>query len=151
MKVKKAFSLAELIIVVAILGILAAVAMPSFQSYISDAKESAGKDNLRILRNTVQLYAAQYGDVAPGYLNDDPTEPTSFLSVWLQLVKDGNYLPKLPDNPFNGLNDMTVLGNSDTFPADAPGDTGWIYKPATREVRLNWPGTDRDGVRYYDY
>jgi prepilin-type N-terminal cleavage/methylation domain-containing protein len=151
MKVIRAFAFVELIIVVAIIGILAAIAMPSFQSHAMEARESAGKDNLRILRNTVQLYAAQHGDVPPGYMNDDSTGTPSFLRVWQQLVKDGKYLPSLPYNPFNELNDITVLGNSDAFPAEAPGDTGWIYKPVTREFRLNWPGTDTKDERYYDY
>jgi prepilin-type N-terminal cleavage/methylation domain-containing protein len=151
MKVIKAFTLVELIIVVAILGILAAIVLPSFQSHAEEAKKSAGKDNLRILRNTIQLYATQHGDVPPGYMNDDPTQPVGFTTFWIQVVRDGHYLSALPRNSFNESNVITVLGNSDTFPADAPGDTGWIYKPATREVRLNWPGTDGGGVRYYDY
>ena len=57
MKNKKAFSLIELIIVVAILGILAAIVLPIFQSHSEEAKEAASKDNLRILRNMVQFYA----------------------------------------------------------------------------------------------
>ncbi len=151
MKAKKAFSLIELIIVVAILGILAAVVVPAFQSHVAEAKEAAGKDNLRILRNVIQFYAAQHGDIPPGYQDDDPSAPASFIAFWLQVVKDGAYLPEVPENPFNSSGDMTVLGNSESFPAQAPGDTGWIYKPATREIRLNWPGTDTRGVRYYDY
>ena len=151
MKVIRAFSLVELIIVVAILGILAAIAMPAFQDHVREAKESAAKDNIRVLRSTVQFYATQHEDVPPGYFNDDPTQPVGFTTLWIQLVRDGHYMPAFPDNPFNGSNMITVLGNSDSFPASAPGDTGWIYKPATREVRLNWSGTDSRGQAYYDY
>ncbi len=151
MKAKEAFSLVELIIVVAILGILAAIVMPTFQSHAAEAKEVAGKDNLRILRNTIQFYAAQHGDVPPGYLNDDPAQPAEFTTFWIQVVRDGHYLPSLPENSFNESSSLTVLGNGESLPAEAPGNTGWIYKPATREVRLNWPGTDSHGVRYYDY
>jgi prepilin-type N-terminal cleavage/methylation domain-containing protein len=151
MKVKEAFSLVELIIVVAILGIMAAIILPIFQSHAAEAKETASKDNLRILRSTIQLYAAQHGDIPPGYLNDDPTQPVGFTTFWARVVRDGHYLPALPENPFNESASITVLGNSETFPVDAPGDTGWIYKPATREIRLNWPGTDSYGIRYYDY
>ena len=151
MKVKEAFSLVEMIIVVAILGILAAIVLPIFQSHTEEAKEAAGKDNLRILRNVVQFYAVQHGNVAPGYTNDDPTQPASYTNFWIQVVRDGDYLPEIPNNPFNESKLVTVLGNSDSFPAEAPGDTGWIYKPATKEIRLNWPGTDSSGEQYYDY
>jgi len=151
MKAKEAFSLVELIIVVAILGIMAAIVLPIFQSHAAEAKESASKDNLRILRSTIQLYAAQHGDISPGYLNDDPTQTPTFIIFWQQVVRDGHYLPALPENPFNESTSVTVLGNAEAFPAEAPGNTGWIYKPATREIRFNWPDTDSYGIRYYDY
>jgi prepilin-type N-terminal cleavage/methylation domain-containing protein len=151
MKAKEAFSLVELIIVVAILGIMAAIVLPIFQSHAAEAKESASKDNLRILRSTIQLYAVQHEDTSPGYPLDDPTQTPSSIVFWQQVVRDGHYLPSIPANSFNESNDITVLGDAEAFPADAPGDTGWIYKPATREIRLNWPDTDSYGTRYYDY
>ena len=50
---KRAFTLVEILIVVALLGILAAIALPTFQDHIQQARESAAKDNLRILRNAI--------------------------------------------------------------------------------------------------
>jgi hypothetical protein len=44
-----------------------------------------------------------------------------------------------------------MLANGASFPGEAAGDTGWIYKPATETIRLNWPGNDDEGTRYYDY
>ena len=46
-----------------------------------------------------------------------------------------------------------MIDNDEDFPAE-PLLTdlyGWIYKPATKKIKLNWSGTDKDGVRYYDY
>ena len=63
---KRAFSLVEILIVVAVLGILAAIALPTFQGYIVEAKEAAAKDNLCILRSAIELYAAQHDGVPPG-------------------------------------------------------------------------------------
>ena len=71
---KKAFTLVEVLIVVAILGILAAIVLPVFRSHSQKAKESAAKDNLRILRNTIEIYAAQHNGIPPGYKNNDPSQ-----------------------------------------------------------------------------
>jgi prepilin-type N-terminal cleavage/methylation domain-containing protein len=151
MTAKKAFTLIEVMVVVLILGILAVNVITTIQAYATETKETTSKENLRILRGIIQLYSAKNRDVPPGYTDNDPTQPASSIIFVQQVVQDGHYLAKLPKNPFNEFNTVTVLGNGDEFPADAPGDTGWIYKPEIPEVRLNWPGTDGDGVRYYDY
>ena len=150
-KIKKAFSLVELMIMVAILGILAAVVVPTLQGHISLAKEAAAKDNLRILRNAIELYAVRHNGVPPGYPNDDPTGfPTSVNFVWRISMAD-KYVNKIPENPFNGLKAVRVIGNNDEFPSDPTGLFGWVYQPAAKIIRLDWTGVDKDGIRYYDY
>lgn len=151
---QKAFTLVEILIVVAILGILAAVVVPGLQGHITEAKGSAAKDNLRILRNAIELYALQHDGVPPGYPNDDPTQSPAFLAFVVQMVNKSiweYYLSDLPENPFNKLETIRVLGNEEEFPTDATGSFGWIYKPASRDFRIDWPGTDSKAVRYYDY
>ena len=144
-----AFSLVELMIVVAILGILAAIAMPVFQGHIQKAKESAAKDNLRILRNAIELYAAQHNDVPPGYLNNNPSVTPTSLMVLAQLNK--KYMNAMPKNPFNNLSSIYVLRTAGSFPATPTDATGWIYQPATKQIRINTSGTDSEGILYYDY
>ncbi|MHC4617548.1 MAG: type II secretion system protein [Planctomycetota bacterium] len=148
---KKGFSLVEVLIVLAILGILAAAVVPQFQSHAAGAKETTARNNLQVLRNAIELYVARNGGVAPGYPDNNPAETPSMGAFFLQMVKDGDYLTHMPENPFNNQRLMQVLADADTFGADATGAFGWIYKPATREVRLDWPGTDDKGTRYYDY
>ena len=151
MTAKKAFTLIEVMIVVVILGILAVNVITTIQAYATETKEKTSQENLRILRGVIQLYSARHGDVPPGYTDNDPTQAASSEVFLQQVVQDGHYLPNLPKNPFNESNTITVLGNGDEFPADAPSGTGWIYKPEIPQIRLNWPGTDGDGIRYYDY
>jgi prepilin-type N-terminal cleavage/methylation domain-containing protein len=126
---KHAFTLVEILIVVAILGILAAVVVPTFQSHVHLAKESAAKDNLRILRNAIDLYASQHNDAPPGYpMADTSLEP---IYVWF-------------------LSQMLAVTNV-YGQVGQPGTSGWIYHAATKTIKLDWPGNDTKGTPYYDY
>jgi prepilin-type N-terminal cleavage/methylation domain-containing protein len=144
----KAFTLVEILIVTAILGILAAIVIPEFQSHATQAKEAAAKENLRILRDAIERYANDHNGVAPGYLSNNPAlTPTAVITV----VHLKTYLSTIPKNPINNLNTILVLRNSENFPATANESTGWIYKPSTKTVRFNSIGTDSNSVSYYDY
>ena len=161
---KKAFTLIELLIVISVLGIIAALVIPEMKGHAAKTKEAATKDNLRILRNAIEVYAAQHNGTPPGYSSGTPSAET-FIDQ-LTLASDagggtaapgtpgydyGPYLPNIPENSFNDLADVTVLADGATFPAEATGDAGWIYKPATKDLRLDYPGTDSIGETYYEY
>lgn len=146
---KKAFTLTEILIVVAILGILAAIALPTFRSHTQQAKESAAKDNLRILRQQIEIYAAQHNGIPPGYAaggSGPPLEVTFYLDLVL-----GNYISDRPKNPFNNLKAINIIGDGEPFPPAPTGQYGWVYQPQTKTIKLDWLGTDKDGVHYYDY
>ena len=63
---KKAFTLVELLVVIIIIGILAAVAIPQFGDSSADAKKSALKENLRTLRAAIEKYSIDHTSVYPG-------------------------------------------------------------------------------------
>jgi len=148
---RKAFSIAELMIVVAIIGILAALVVPCLRDYVREAREAAGKDNLRILRGAIELYAVRHAGVAPGYDLGNMSNQATTESFREQMVVQNGYLRRMPRNPFNDLDTMRIIGNSEAFPTQATGDYGWVYQPATKTVCLDWPGRDQTGVRYFDY
>ncbi|RKY09860.1 MAG: hypothetical protein DRP66_01190 [Planctomycetota bacterium] len=148
---KKAFSLIELMIVVSILGIMAAIVIPMFQDNIQKAKEAAAKDSLRILRTAIEAYAAKNNGIPPGYPNNDPTQTPALFGVMVHLIGNLQYLKEIPENPFNDDSVITVIDNGDAFPAEADGSSGWIYQPATKNIRLNYPGADSEGVKYFEY
>ena len=146
-EMNKAFTLVEILIVVAILGILAALALPTLQGHMTEAKESAAKDNLRILRQQIEIYAAQHNGVPPGYWGPGLINARVFEREMI----DGGYIPKIPENPFNEMHSMQMIADGDDFPATATGAYGWIYKPQTKQIRLDLPGTDSQGTLYFDY
>lgn len=103
------------------------------------------------MRNAIELYATQHDGVPPGYPNNDPTQPASLLSFFHQFMKYGENLSSFPENTFNGLVNVRVIPDADELPTEATGQFGWIYKPATKDFRIDWPGTDSKGIRFYDY
>jgi general secretion pathway protein G len=164
----KAFSLVELLIVVAIIGILAAMVMPEFHGHSAKAKEAAIKENLRILREAINRYAIQHNDVAPGYPNGDTSVPAEALMMIWQLLKYTNesgqtsdtrsaeyylgpYLKEWPKKPFDDDWSVQILSDGEPFPLEATENYAYIYKPPTKQIRFNHPGTDSEGTRYYDY
>jgi type II secretion system protein G len=65
--VQRGFTLVELLIVVIILGVLAAIIIPQYSSSTTDAKEASLDSNLAALRNAIELYRIQHTNtVYPG-------------------------------------------------------------------------------------
>jgi prepilin-type N-terminal cleavage/methylation domain-containing protein len=59
-KNEKGFTLIELLIVVAIIGILAAIAIPQFASYRAKAFDSAAQSDLRTMRTSLEGFYSDY-------------------------------------------------------------------------------------------
>ncbi len=81
-KVKKGFTLVELLIVIIIIAVLAAIAIPKFANSSTRSKESALRSNLKILRDSVELFKADTS-CYPSSLADlaATTAPTSGLKT----------------------------------------------------------------------
>ena len=165
---KKAFTLVEVILVVTILGILAALVLPTFQGHIATARESAAKDSLRTMGTQIELYKLQHKGVPPGYVNGSGA-PTALMELQFTATTtetgavspstvpaepyvNGPYVLKLPENSFNDLSNIAYVAELTAF-ADAVDGTssGWLYKKETGEFRINWTGNDSDGVAFIDY
>jgi general secretion pathway protein G len=164
----RAFTLVEILIVVVILGILAAVVMPMASGGAISAKQSALATDLQLLKRFVLIYKAHHLEVAPGYPDGNssaaPTEEAFINQATLSSntlgetadvgtvgYERGPYMLHIPDNPLNGLGTVQMLGNGASFPADGDNSHGWIYKASTGEIRADSTGTDDSGKRYYDY
>jgi general secretion pathway protein G len=118
------FTLVEILIVVVILGILAAIVVPQFTSASESARSSSMSTVLQTLRSQLELYQVQHN-------GDYPT----LAQMWTNLTSTtdvagatsgsdfGPYLQKAPSNPFS---------NATTIAADNTGD--WQYTAATGAI-----------------
>ena len=61
LKSKKAFTLVELIVVIAIIAVLAAVLIPVIGSYVSDATDSAAKENMSTIESMINIEISEMG------------------------------------------------------------------------------------------
>jgi len=148
---KRAFSLVEMLIVISILGIMAAIIIPAMKDHSQRAKEAAAKDNLRVLRTAIEAYAAQHNGIPPGYADNNPANIPTGITVELQLTPE--IMHKIPENPFNGLSTLDVILNGPAFPFPAAptGTYGWVYKPESKTLKIDAVGVDSEGVPYWDY
>ncbi len=164
----KAFTLVEILIVVVLLGVLAAIVIPTIANSTSSAKDSALAMNINLLRRFILVYKSQHLEVGPGYPNGNtaqaPTEQALIDQATLSSNNGGQtaaigtlgfergpYMQKLPLNPFNNKDTVEMLADGQAFPANADDSHGWIYKAATSEIRPDNTGTDISGENYYDY
>jgi general secretion pathway protein G len=165
---RTAFSLIEVLLVVAIIGILAAIAMPRFMEYSAQARESAAKDILRTMRSQIQLYKLQHQGTPPGYVNGAPalvailqlqfigttavTGQASSSTVPVDPFLHGPYIKSLPKNPFNDLTNIAYVPEGTDFATAVDGtSSGWLYKKETEEFKINQTGTDSKGLSFLNY
>lgn len=95
-KKRKGFMLLELIIVVAIIGILAAVAIPNLVGMTDEAKVAKIQSDLSTIGTAMEVYHVKKGGAYPTDLST--------------LAGDNGYLKKVPEPP-TGAGDYTVTGN----------------------------------------
>ena len=168
MKMARAFTLVEILIVVVLLGILAAIVLPAIASSSTAAKQSALAVDLQLLRRFILIYKIQHLEVSPGYPDGQTGQPPTEQAFIEQATMASNnsgqtaavgtagfsrgpYMEKVPVNPLNSRSTIQMLGDGENFPANGDDSHGWICKPAASEIRADSAGTDGNGKRYYDY
>ncbi len=118
MKAKSGFTLVEILIVVVILGILAAIVIPQFTNASTEAKQNSLMSDLQTVRSQIELYKVQHNDLMP-----DPeaegtwTTMTQYTDISgtvsptkTSTCKYGPYLQQIPKNPFNDLSTVRPDG-----------------------------------------
>ena len=120
------FTLVEILIVVIILGILAAIVIPQFTNASQDARESSLLSQLQTLRSQIELYKLQHKDKLPDLVtNWNPmTTKTNIDGGAVAPLDYGPYMQSAPTNPVNTLSNVT---NGDSALAASAADCGFIF------------------------
>lgn len=148
-RIRHGFTLVEILIVVVILGILAAIVIPQFTSASETAKASSLVSQLQTIRSQLELYQVQHNGNYPtlAQLNADwgvmtgRTDVDGAIGTTAGTHVYGPYLQKPPSNPFltttGGVNiDLTDISGGDAYAA-----TGWGYNANTGAIKAMLPNT----------
>ncbi|WP_428388125.1 type II secretion system protein [Mucisphaera sp.] len=129
----RGFTLVEILIVVVILGILAAVVIPQFSDAAETAKASSMVSQLQTVRSQLELYMIQHNGSYPDLgSNWNQMTQTTDINGAAAGSDFGPYLQKSPINPFE--NSSTVNQGDGTLGTAAQG-VGWVYNDDTGQIK----------------
>ena len=131
----RGFTLIEVVIIIVVLGILAAVAIPKYQDITGEAREAAARASLGSIRSAVTIF----------YANEAVTTGTATWPTQVELETYGTVMAQgIPVNPYqsdSNAPDSIVTGVTKGTIVGTRG--GWAYNESTGEVWLN---TSTSGV-----
>jgi len=160
----------EVVIVILIIGILAAIALPRLWAAAQGTGEAALVSNLSTLRRAIESYAAEHDQAFPGAAADGqgggPGSAEAFVSqLTMFSAADGSVsatadpthpfgpyignVPKLPVGANKG-SDAVAIDATNSPPLVTAGNEGWVYNPQTGRIIANSDDASGDGLRAYD-
>lgn len=136
-------SLIEMLIVVSVLGILAAIVIPRFSNASDEAKGGALASQVQVVKKALLRYKLDHNDAYP-------TEAQLVTAPWQALTSStdvdgdtagsdfGPYILKTPNNPFNTANTIATDNSA-----------AWQYTPATGTIKAVVPQWIYDDASFY--
>jgi general secretion pathway protein G len=121
---QNAFTLVELVVVVLILGILAAVAAPRLFDTANDARQNGTKQSLSVVRDAIELYKAQNGSFPPAATLATALKP--FLKGQFPACQVGA-----------NQNSNVAASTQNPIASAEAGGSGWAYNQTTGEFVIN--------------
>jgi prepilin-type N-terminal cleavage/methylation domain-containing protein len=140
------FTLIELMIVVAIIGILAAIAIPRFGQMLEKSKEGQTKGNLNSIHSAASIYYGDQKGVWPTTLDTGGPFAFSLYLDYLGGVKVTGLYVAGSTSPRGSLVTMTLQGSAPTASS-----TGWLYDSGNGAVYVNSTIKDSKDIPYSFY
>ena len=129
------FTIIELIIVVAIIGILAAMVMPRLQDQPTRAKEAVLKTDLRTMRDVIDQYYGDKGRYPPS----------------LEALVENGYLRKIPVDPITKSSETWQVVFEEPDPEAPAAETDTEEGPGVIDVHSGSELTSLDGTPYSEW
>lgn len=151
---KSGFTLVEILIVVIILGILAAIVIPQFTNASQDARKSSLTSQLQTARSQIELYKLQHRDAMPTSLATGTATPWAEMTVKTNddgtttgTPQFGPYLQSAPRNPLNSNSAVAVVTADVSAGAAVTGtNIGFVFNSSNGKL---W-ATNKGGTKVYD-
>ena len=147
---QRALTLLEVVLVVAIMSIMAAIAIPRMGAGTRRAEESALRKDLDHLHNAMEFYAVEHGGDYPTQVNQllqysDPMGNVRAAADNTHIY--GPYLQNIPPLPVGAKKGRTGIDTADG------NDVGWIVNWAQGKFSANTTDTELDsqGIAYNTY
>ena len=120
---KTGFTLVEILIVVVILGILAAIVVPQFTSASNEAIKGALQSQLQTINTQVELYRVRQQGAYPDFATNG----------WSDLVAT-DYLKEEPINGYTGETDIVAGDEAASQGYDRDAAVGWTFQNAAAQL-----------------
>jgi type II secretory pathway pseudopilin PulG len=161
-RVRVGFTFVEIVLVLVILAVVTAIAVPKFANAAQAARENTLKADLHYLRTQISVYKAQH-KTPPGLMGFAAPSGPLFIKQMTQYTDEagrvsptpsktfrfGPYLKQMPTNPITSDSSIRVINTFGSLWPD--NSSGWLYNAATLEVIVNSTLSDDNGIRYSQY
>ena len=131
---QQGFTLIELVIIIVILGILAAVAIPKYQDLSGEAREAAARSSLGSIRSAITIF---YANQAVQTGNADWPSLAELRTAGTVMAQS------IPPNPFQTEANVpdSIVDGTGQVKGTVIGNGGWVYNENSGEIWLNTDGS----------
>jgi len=158
-RVRTGFSWYDVVVVILLIGTVAAIAVPRISTAAREAADLSLRDDLAMLRDAIDMYAAEHNGQFPAQDNDPETfirqltEPTDVHGNigHSEEYPFGPYLPKgvpvLSVGPNRGAVEIMIAPTGPTVD-ETMSEIGWVYNSRTGLIVANTDDVDEVGTGY---